>query len=91
MEAFVVCSKLCKKYTEFDTQHPDRDKLTSTWEYFIEIRSMLAHLKYCSLYNPRNTISAASLNIMSRLLASLAYQMEKFLKYVQYTHRNVQG
>ena len=86
---FSICTKLCRKYTNFNTEAPERMELTCTLEYVQEIKCMLAHLKYCSLYNPLENITAKSLNLMSRLMRKSADAMDSFLKYVEATHRTV--
>ena len=91
IDVFRMSSILCKRYTNFDTNHPDREKLTDTTEVILEIKCMLRHLKYCSTYNPRDTISPLALNIMSRLLHGCATDMERYLKHIEKTHRNVQA
>ena len=91
LSVYGIVTKLARKYTEFDMEHPDRDKLTSTLEYLQEINTMLRHLKYCSMHNPRDNITALSLNMMTRLFRRCCDTMEKYLKYIEDTHQNVQG
>ena len=86
-----LCSKMCKRYTEFPTDSPDSKAMFDTLECVREVKCMLDHLKYCARYNPRETIKPLSLNLMMRIMRKAIDTLEKFLKHVEKTHRNIEA
>ena len=86
-----ICLKLCKKYTNFDHETAILPEKDDSLECIREIKCMIAHLKIASLHNPQENITAKSINLMTRLFARCSSVMEKYLKYIEDTHRNVEA
>lgn len=89
-----ICMKLCRKYTEYTPSVQDPCEITDTLECVNEIKVMLEHLKFCSLYNPRENIKAASLDLWCRLLNKCGQSMEKHIYFIETattTSRNQQS
>ena len=80
---FGICMKLSRKYTEYIPSVQDACEITDTLECVKEIKVMLEHLKFCSLYNPRENITAASLDLWCRLLQKCGQSMEKHLYFIE--------
>ena len=85
-----ICMKLCRKYTEFEIDSID-SAMNDSLQCVREVKIMLTHLSFCSLYNPRENITAASLHVMLRLLNSYGHKMEAFLHHIENTHRHVEA
>ena len=90
-DAHRICHLMCIKYTELLSDVGSNSPNEDTLECVKEIKCMLGHLKYCSLYNPRDNISPISINLLSRILTSTAGDMESYLNHIEETHRNVQA
>ena len=86
-----LCKKMCRKYTNFDTESPESKAMEDTLECVHEVKAILEHLKYCSRYNPRENITGFTINMMLRLLRKAIDTMESFLRHVEEHHRNIQA
>ena len=59
-----ICRKLAKRYTEYPVHlatQGEYDSLECEWK----IKAMLGNIKYSTLNNPRDNITAASLDLMT--------------------------
>ena len=86
-----LCTKMCRKYTEFDTDSPESKAMEDTLECVCEVKAMLDHLKYCARYNPRETIKPCSINMMMHFMRKCCDSMESFLRHIEETHRNIEA
>ena len=86
-----LCKKMCRKYTEFDTDCPQSKAMQDTLQCVCEVKAMLEHLKFCARHNPRDTVKPASINVMMRLLRKSIDTMESFLQHVWTSHPNTEA
>ena len=86
-----ICIKLCKKYTEYIPSVEDACEITDTSKLVQEVQVMLEHLTFCSLHNPRKNIKASSLDLWCRLFDKCVLTLQRYLVYIECTHRNVQA
>ena len=85
-----ICKKICLRYTEYIPESNSKAEVDSL-ECQREIRKMLHIIEYCSLHNPRDNITAKSLDLITRLFTKCGHTMEHHLERIRTTHRNVQA
>ena len=82
--------KLARRYTEYPVDLAIKGQFDSL-ECEREIMAMLCHLKFCSFNNPRENITAKSLDLLVWLLNRCSRAIDVYLDWIWSTHRNVQA
>ena len=85
-----ICRKLAHRYTECPVEMATQGE-TDSLECEREVKSMIAHIKFCTWNNPRDNITAKSLDLMTTLLNKCSRCMDNYLNWIWTTHRNVEA
>ena len=85
-----ICKKLCQRYTEY-VPNSNLDHAVNSLDCQQDIREMLYNIEYCSWNNPKENITAKSLDLITKLFDKCGKTMEHHLEWIRTTHRDVQA
>ena len=85
-----ICLKLSRRYTDY-VEDTESDYQVNSLQCLREIVAMLERIQHCIWNNPRDNISAKSLDLMTRLFVKSSHSMDYYLNWVWTTHRDVQA
>ena len=85
-----ICKKLCLRFTDYVVD-VNSEAAVNSLICEREVKAMLRSIEYCSWNNPRDNITASSLDMMSRLFVKCGQTMDNHLNWIRTTHRDVQA